>query len=60
MYLSMCEQIQVVNEYYKTSGYTAVDKHVDIEVTDDDENIEVSADIAQNVKECWNIAQQQV
>ena len=58
----MCvyNKIQVVNEHYKTSGYTAVGKPVDIEVTTDDENVEVSADLDGNVKECWYIEQQQV
>ena len=51
---------QVVNRHFNTSGYTTVGKHVDVEVTYDDENVEVSADLDENVKECWNIEQQQV
>ena len=58
----MCvyHKIQVVNEHYKTNGYTTVGKHVDVEITHDDENVEVSADLDENVKECWIIDQQQV
>ena len=56
--------IQVVNEHYKTSGYTpctAVGKHVEVEVTHDDEIVAVSADLAENVvKQSWNIEQQLV
>ena len=57
----MCvyHKIQVVNKHYRTSGYTAVGRHVDIEVTHGYENVKVSADIAQGIEECWNIEQQQ-
>ena len=53
----MCvyHKIQVVNEHYRTSGYTAVG-HVDIEVTHGYENVKVSA---QGIEGCWNIEQRQ-
>ena len=52
-------KIQVINEHFKTSGYTAV-KRVVVEVTHDDDNVEVSADIVQSAEKCWYIEQQQV
>ena len=58
----MCvyHKIQVVNRHFNTNGYAAVDKQVEVEVTHDDENVEVSADLYIGIEECWNIEQLQV